>query len=299
MTIGQADAVASPPPATGTSTHRRAVWARRSRLATARRAPFWVLLAAGVVAACSATTLHLALTDRWRDADGLLPEGLVRLTVLAVFALIVALLTTVVGAIWAAGALADAPVDDVLEYGGGRRVELTWADRYATRGRMTLEELPDARVTATRGPAGGRILPATVAVAGGPGVRVVARHEASGTTAYEVTSGGATIRLSAEERRDGSVDRTLDDGRGTMLRWRQRPGDLVPRVTVHDDHGSAWWVSRTSRTSVRAELPDELDPAAARAMVLIVEDQLTNATHRSGVLHAADGDAGRVVTGGD
>ena len=289
----------TPPPPTGTSTHRPAVRVRRSSLATAHRAPFWVLLGSGLVAVPCVPVVHLAFTDRWRDADGVLPEGLVRLTVIAVLALVVATPTALASLFWALRALAEAPVEDIQEYGGGRRVDLVWPDRYATRGRVALEGFPDARVTATRAPTGGRILPATIAVAGEPGVRVVAqRHRPSRTIAYEVTSPGATIRTTSDERRDGSVDRTLTDGHGTTLRWRHRSGTWVPRVTLFDDRGTAWWVRRTGRTSVRAELPDELHPAAARAVVLIVEDHLTNATHLRGALDP-DGDAGGIVTGGD
>jgi hypothetical protein len=291
----------APPPPTGTSTHRPAARVRRWRLATAPRGPFWVLLASGLVAVPCVPVIHLALTDRWRDVDGLLPEGLVRLTVAASLALIIATLSALASLVVALHGVGQAPTEDVDQHGEGRRVDLVWPDRYATTGRITLEEFPDARVTATRHPTGGRILPATVAVTGQPAVRGVARRDRpAGPTAYEITSAGAAIRLTGDERRDGSVDRTLDDGRGTTLRWRHRPGVHVPRMTLLDDHGTAWWVGRTSRTSVRAELPDELDPAAARAVVLIVEDQLADATYRSGTL-LAPGEVlhGDVVTGGD
>lgn len=291
----------APPLPTGTSTHRPAVRVRRSRLATAPRAPFWVLLASGLVAVPCVPVIHLALTDRWRDVDGLLPEGLVRLTVAAALALVIATPAALASLAVAVRGVGQAPTEDVDQHGDGRRVDLVWPDRYATTGRITLEEFPDARVTATRHPTGGRILPATIAVAGEPAVRVVARRDRPATaTAYEVRVAGAAIRLTDDERRDGSVDRTLDDGRGTTLRWRHRPGVHVPRVTLLDDQGTAWWVRRTGRTSVRAELPDELDPAAARTVVLIVEDQLTDATYLSGTL-LAPGEVvhGDVVTGGD
>lgn len=288
----------APPPPPGTSTRRPAVPVRRSRLATARRAPFWVLLTSGLVALASAPVVHLAFTDRWRDADGMVPEGLVRLTVLAFFALVISTPTALTSLVLAIRALEEAPVEDVAEYGGGRRVDLVWPDRYATRGRITLEELPDARVTATRRPTGGRILPATVAVAGEPGCRVVPRLQPFGATSYEVTSEGPAIRVTVAERA-GGVDTTFEDGRGTRLRWRHRPVAGVTRLTLLDDHGTAWWVRRTGRTSVRAELPDELDPVAARALVLVAEDQMTDATRHGSVVHIPGRDVGAVATGGD
>jgi hypothetical protein len=285
--------VAAPPPPTGTSTHRPATWARRRRLATARRAPFGVLLAAGLVAAACVPVIHLAFTDRWRDVDGILPEGLVRLTVVAVLALIVATTTAPASLVWALRAIGEAPVDDAEAYGGGRQVDLAWPDRYATAGRMTLEGCPDARVTATRDTAGARALPATVRVAGEPGVRVAAqRPRLAEMAAYDVTTDGGAIRVTGDEGPGGRIDWTLDDGRGTTLRWRHRLADRVPRVTLVDGHGTAWRVRRTSRTSVRAELPDELDPAAARALVLIVEDQLAHAARLRAALAAAGGGGG-------
>jgi hypothetical protein len=271
---------------------------RRSRLVTARRAPFWVLLTSGLLALASAPIVHVAFTDRWRDADGLLPEGLVRLTVLACFALMISTPTALTSLVLAIRALEEAPVEDVAEYGGGRRVDLVWPDRYATRGRIAVEELPDARVTATRRPTGGRILPATVADAGGPGCRVIPRLQLLGPTSYEVTSAGPEIRVTVVERA-GGVDTTLDDGHGTRLRWRHRPVAGLTRLTLLDDHGTAWWVRRTGRTSVRAELPDELHPVAARALVLVAEDQMTNATREGSVVAIPGGDVGAVPTGGD
>ncbi|MEJ2887451.1 hypothetical protein [Actinomycetospora aeridis] len=277
--------MATPPPTTGTSTHRRAVWARRSRLATARRAPFSALLAAGIVAGASAPMVNLAMTDRWRDADGILPEGLVRLTVLAAFGLIVAVLTTVAGVFWALGALGEAPTDDVLAYGGGRRAGLAWADRYATTGRTTLEDAPDARVTAARDAQGRRALPATVA-----GTRVAAaRERPHGVAAYSVTAPDGAVTVTADEGPRGNVDWTLDDGRGTVLRWRHHLADRVPRLTLIDAHGTAWWVRRKGRTVLAAELPDELDPVAARALLLVVDDQLTNARHLRSAMAATGG----------
>ncbi|MFC5138807.1 hypothetical protein ACFPK1_11235 [Actinomycetospora rhizophila] len=266
------------------------MWARRSRLATARRAPFWVLLAAGVVAASSVPMIHLAMGDRWRDAEGILPDQLVGLTVLAVFGLIIAVMTTGLGVPWALGAVGEAPTDDVEAYGGGRRVELAWADRYATTGRMALEGGPDARVAAARDPDGKRALPATVSPRGEPAVRVAARRERPfAPAAYAVTTPEDAVTVSADEGPRGLVDWTLDDGRGTTLRWRHHVADRVPRVTLVDAHGTAWWVRRTSRTALAAELPDELDPAAARALVLVVDDQLAHAARLRSAMAASGG----------
>jgi hypothetical protein len=110
--------------------------------------------------------------------------------------------------------------------------------------------------------------------------------------AYDVTTDGGAIRVTGDEGPGGRIDWTLDDGRGATLRWRHRLADRVPRVTLVDGHGTAWWVRRTSRTSVRAELPDELDRAAARALVLIVEDQLAHAARLRAALAAAGGGGG-------
>ncbi|TDQ51834.1 hypothetical protein EV188_108195 [Actinomycetospora succinea] len=229
--------------------------------------------------------IHLAMSDRWRDAAGILPEGLVRLTVLAALGLVVAVCATAAGLFWAAGALGEAPTDDVEHYGGGRRGVLAWADRYATTGRTTLEDTPDARVAAARDVQGRRALPATVA-----GARVAAsRERPHGVAAYSVTVPEGSVTVTADEGPRGLVDWTLDDGRGTTLRWRHHLADRVPRVTLVDGHGTAWWVRRTSRTALAAEVPDELDPAAARVLVLVVDDQLANARHLRSAMAASGG----------
>ncbi|MEJ2859629.1 hypothetical protein [Actinomycetospora flava] len=261
------------------------MWARRSRLATARRGPFWLLLTAGVVAGLSVPMIHLAMTDRWRDAEGILPENLVRLTVLAAFGLIVAVLATAAGVFLVLGALGEAPTDDVEHYGGGRRVDLAWTDRYATTGRTTLEDAPDARVAAGRDTQGRRALPATVA-----GTRVAAaRERLSAPADYTVTD---PVTVTAHEGPRGLVDWTLDDGRGTTLRWRHHVADRVPRLTLIDAHGTGWWVRRIGRAALAAEVPDELDPAAARVLLLVVDDQLTNARHLRSAMAASGAGGG-------
>jgi hypothetical protein len=66
------------------------------------------------------------------------------------------------------------------------------------------------------------------------------------------------------------IDWTVRPAHGPVLRLRQRPAAPVPdRVTLLDDTGAAWWV----RGGRLAELPDDLDPAAAVFVVLLV-DQL-------------------------
>jgi hypothetical protein len=151
---------------------------------------------------------------------------------------------------------------------------------------VSLEGLPGGRVTSARDAVGRRALPATVS----PGVRVAATRERPyGVAAYTVTAPDGTVTVTADEGPRGRVDWTLDDGRGTTLRWRHHLADRVPRLTLVDARGTAWLVRRTSRTALVAELPDELDPAAARALLLVIDDQLGNAAGLRSAMAASGG----------
>jgi len=165
------------------------------------------------------------------------------------------------------------PGDEMSAYGAGRRVEVTWTSHGHEHGRVDVEDVGRAEVVALRrrGPdqlphvtvrLGGRHL----VLQGGPGPAAPEWFTAVDDDGYTHVRAEASVGP-AYGTRPGPVDWTVWPAHGPVLRLRHRPAPHPARVTVLDATGTAWWV-RDGRV---AELPDDLDPAAAVFLVLLVD----------------------------
>lgn len=257
-----------------TSTRGRpALAVRRHRLRLVRPGPFRLLLLSGVLAAGGIAAM--AWSGAW---SGRAHGWQLDVATAGACAPTLALVLLVVGVPWAVRAWRNAPDDTMSHYGGGRRVELAWKDRYATTGVLTVEGRPIARVSTGRDIGGLRAMP--LSVSGPTGLRLSRTSDGPTTPGrYTVRDrDGEVVTVRGDHGPGLRVDWTATDRTGATLRWRHhRLAGRVARVTLVDDQGTAWWVERHGRNRVRAELPDGLDDATAHTVVLLVDDQVERA----------------------
>jgi hypothetical protein len=247
----------------------RPVWVPEPFLARSRTAFIW-LAVSGVLGA-----LAIVAGRRVGEND---TTGVV----LALIALVLLALTTViVGLLLVVGAALRGPGDAMSAYGAGRRVEVTWASHGRERGGIEVEDVGEGKVVAL-GRLGddryGDDEPPHVTLGlgahhlvlqGGPSAAAPTWYTLVDDNGYTVARADAALWPGAETGR-ATADWTVRPVRGPALVLRHRPDRASPaHVTLLDELGTAWWV----RDARRAELPDELDPASAVFVVLLV-DQL-------------------------
>ncbi|WP_133252066.1 hypothetical protein [Actinomycetospora cinnamomea] len=243
----------------------RPVWAPVPFLRRARSAFAWAAVS-GVLGALA------IVAGRWageNDTNGVV-LALLAVVLLATAAACVALFLL-------AAAAGQGPGDGMSGYGAGRRVEVAWASRGHERGTVEVEDVGRGEVVAL--PREGQAPHVTVRL-GGHDLLVQSTPGPAAPDWYTlVDDAGYTVARADAARCPGAasvrapVDWTVRPARGPVLRLRHRPAAPVPvQVTLLDELGAAWWVRERSR----AELPDDLDPASAVFVVLLV-DQLARA----------------------
>lgn len=264
VTIGQNGGVSTVPRAAA-----RPVWVPEPFLVRSRRAFTW-LAVSGVLGAVA-----IVAARRVGEND-------TNLVVLALLGLIVLALTAViVGLLLVVGAALRGPGDAMSAYGAGRRVELTWASSGRERGLIEVEDVGEGEVVALGRYGDNRYgddEPPHVSLGlgahhlvlqGGPSAAAPTWYTLVDDAGYTVARADAALWPGAESGR-ATADWTVRPARGPALVLRHRPDQARPaHVTLLDELGTAWWV-RDARV---AELPDELDPAAAVFVVLLI-DQL-------------------------
>lgn len=242
----------------------RPVWVPVPFLVRSRTAFTW-LAVSGVLGAVAIVAGHRVGEN---DTNGVV-LALIALVLLALTAVIVGLLLVV-------GAALRGPGDGMSAYGAGRRVEVTWASYGRERGRIEVEDVGEGEVVAL-GRHGGDEPPHVTLGLGAHHLVLQGGPSATAPTWYTlVDDDGSTVARADAALRPGAVsgrataDWTVRPARGPALVLRHRPGQASPaHVTLLDELGTAWWV----RDARLAELPDELDPASAVFVVLLV-DQL-------------------------
>jgi hypothetical protein len=235
----------------------RPLWVPVPFLVRARRGFVW-LAASGVLALISFLAAARA------------GENDTNLVVLAVTGLICStILAACIGLFVLVAAANRGPGDGMSAYGAGRRVEVTWASHRHDRGRVEVEDIGEGEVVSLPREGGA---PHVTLRLGGHDLLVQGGPDPTASEWYTLVDDAGYTVARAEAARAGSgrgpVDWTVWPARGPALRLRHRPHGPIPaQVTLLDDLGTAWWV-RGARV---AELPDELDPAAAVFVVLLID----------------------------
>ena len=242
----------------------RPVWVPEPFLVRARTGFAW----AAVSGVLGAVVIWLGRVVGDDDGD---------LVILALLALILLTITVACVALFLIAAAAGrGPGDAMSTYGAGRRVEVTWTSHGHERGRVEVEDVGEGEVVVLRRHGADQSSHVTVAL-GGHHLVLQGGPSASAPEWYTlVDDDGRTVARADAARCPGvaparaAADWTVRPVRGPALRLRHRPAAAVPtQVTLLDENGTAWWV----RDGRLAELPDDLDPASAVFLVLMV-DQL-------------------------
>lgn len=240
----------------------RPVWVPVPFRVRARSAFAW-LAASGVLAAAS------FLAGVWAGEDD--TTGVV-LAVTALICLTITAACTGLFLLHAAGARGCG--DRMSAYGAGRRVEVTWASSARDRGRIEVEDVGQGEVVALERSGEDQPPHVTVGLGGHHLVLQSGPCASAPTWCSLVDDEGHTVARADAVARPGAgsthvpADWTVRPARGSALRLRHRPDAPVPsHVTLLDELGTAWWV----RDARLAELPDELDPASAVFVVLLVD----------------------------
>ncbi|HWN25349.1 MAG TPA: hypothetical protein VNP37_00155 [Actinomycetospora sp.] len=244
----------------------RPVWVPVPFHVRARRGFAWAALS-GVLAAAT-----IVLVGRLEEKEPpLVLVGVGALVLVAIGAGVAAFLMVVL-------ALEAGPGDGMSVYGAGRRVEVTWASRRRERGRVDVEDIGHGEVVALRRSRADRAPQVTLRLGGhrlvlqgGPGPAApewytVVDDEGYTRARADASPGPVRRGLVAPH---APVDWTIRASRGPILRLRHGHYAQPSGVTLLDESGTAWRV-RDGRV---AELPDDLEPAAAVFVVLLV-DQL-------------------------
>jgi hypothetical protein len=242
----------------------RPIWVPEPFLARSRKAFTWLAVSAPLGA--------IAIVASWWVG-----ENDTNLVILAWLGLILLALTTViVGLVLLAAAAMRGPGDGMSTYGAGRRVEVTWASTGRERGRITVEDVGEGEVLVfgRNGDADGapphvtlRLGEHDLLLQGGPTAEAPTWYTLVDDRGLTVARADAVLRPGTESAR-ATADWDVHPALGPALRVRHRPHHGVPaRVTLLDELGTAWWVDDARR----AELPDELDPASAVFVVVLVD----------------------------